>query len=70
MSQQAISERISGIGFLASLIASLIVGFGARIIMRIVALTAHMPPSFSIAGTLNIVFLVLILQRSSERLSL
>ncbi len=61
MTQQAISERLLGIGLLASLIASLIVGFGARIIMRIVALTAHMPPSFSIAGTLNILFLVLLL---------
>ncbi len=61
MSQQAISERLLGIGLLASLIASLIVGIGARIIMRIVALTAHMPPNFSIAGTLNIVFLVLVL---------
>jgi hypothetical protein len=46
-----------GIGLLASLIASLIVGIGARIIMRIVALTAHMPPGFSIEGTLNIVFI-------------
>ena len=42
-----------GIGLLASLIAGLIAGIGARIIMRIVALTAHMPPGFSIAGTLN-----------------
>ena len=49
------------IGLLASLIASLIVGIGARIIMRIVALTAHMTPGFSIEGTLNIVFLVFIL---------
>ena len=61
MSQQATSERIMGIGLLASLIASLIAGIGARIIMRIVALTAHMPPGFSIGGTLNIVFIVLIL---------
>jgi len=61
MSQQATSERIMGIELLASLIASLIAGIGARIIMRIVALTARMPPSFSIAGTLNIVFLVLFL---------
>ena len=61
MSQQATPERIMSIGLLASLIASLIVGIGARIIMRIVALTAHMPPGFSIEGTLNIVFIVLIL---------
>jgi hypothetical protein len=55
------SERMLGISLLASLIASLIAGIGARLIMRIVAVTAHMPPSFSIAGTLNIVFLVLFL---------
>jgi len=46
-----------GIGLLASLIA----GIGARIIMRIVALTAHMPPGFTIAGTLHIVLIVLLL---------
>src|SRR5712691_7876653 len=61
MSQQTTPERIMNIGLLASLIASLIVGIGARIIMRIVAVTAHMPPGFSIAGTLNIVFVVFIL---------
>ena len=61
MSQQTTPERIMKIGLLASLIASLMVGIGARIIMRIVALTAHMPPGFSIEGTLNIVFLVFIL---------
>jgi hypothetical protein len=61
MSQQSTAERILGIGFLASLIASFIVGVGARIIMRIVILTAHMPPNFSVTGTLNIVLLVLLL---------
>jgi hypothetical protein len=61
MSQQTTSERMLGIGVLASLIASLITGIGARIIMRIVALTAHMPPGFSIEGSLNIVFIVLLL---------
>jgi hypothetical protein len=61
MSQQATSERMLGIGVLASLIASLITGIGARIIMRIVALTAHMPLGFSIEGTFNIIFLVLFL---------
>jgi hypothetical protein len=59
--QKATSEILMGIGLLASLIASLIAGIGARIIMRIVALTAHMPPSFSIAGTLHIVLLVFLL---------
>jgi uncharacterized membrane protein YagU involved in acid resistance len=61
MSQQATSERMLGIGLLASLIAGLIAGISARIIMRIVALTAHMPPDFSIAGTLNVVFIGFIL---------
>jgi hypothetical protein len=56
MSQQATPERIFGIGLLASVIASLMAGIGARIIMRIVALTAHMPLSFSITGSLNVVF--------------
>lgn len=49
------------IGLFASLIAGLIVGIAARIIMRIVAVTAHMPPGFSIEGTLNIVFFVFFL---------
>jgi hypothetical protein len=62
MAQQATpEERMLGIGVLASLIAGLIAGISARIIMRIVALTAHMPPGFSIAGTLNVVFLGFIL---------
>ena len=61
MLEQATSERLMGIGFLASLIASLITGIAARIIMRIVALTAHMPPSLTIAGTFHIVFLGLLL---------
>jgi len=60
MSQQATPERIFGIGLLASLIASLITGIGARIIMRIVALTAHVQPGFSIAGTFHIVFIALL----------
>ena len=61
MSQQTPAERILSIGLLASLIASLITGMCARIIMRIVVLTAHMPAGFSVAGTLNIVLLALLL---------
>jgi len=49
-----ISERTMGVAALASLTAGLVAGIGARIIMRIVALTAHKSPDFSIAGTLNI----------------
>jgi len=61
MTQQTTAERILGIGFLASLIASFMIGVGARIIMRIVAFTAHIPPNFSVPGTLNIVLLALLL---------
>ena len=50
----AISERTMGVAALASLTAGCVAGVGARIIMRIVALTSHMSPAFSIAGTLNI----------------
>lgn len=49
-------ERMFRVGALASLSAGLVAGIGARIIMRIVALTSHMPPSFSFAGTITIVF--------------
>jgi len=55
MSQQATADRIIGVILPASLIASLVAGMSARIIMRIVALTAHQPPGFSSAGTLRIV---------------
>ena len=51
-----IPGRTMGIGILASLIAGVVAGIGARIIMRIIALVAHIPTSFSIEGTLNIVF--------------
>ena len=43
-----------GVSALAGLTAGCVAGIGGRIIMRIIALTAQMPPSFSIAGTLNI----------------
>ncbi len=52
----ALSERAMGVAALASLTAGLVAGIGARIIMRIVALTSHMPPTFTIPGTLNILF--------------
>jgi hypothetical protein len=51
-----ISERTMGVVALASLSAGVVAGIGARIIMRIIALTSHQPPGFSIAGTLNILF--------------
>ena len=49
-----ITERTMGVAALASLTAGIIAGIGARIIMRIVALTSHMPTTFSILGTLVI----------------
>ncbi len=56
MSQETtiITERMMGVAALASVTAGIVAGIGARIIMRIVALTSHMPTTFSIAGTLNI----------------
>ena len=61
MAQETVSERMLGVAALASLTAGLIAGIGARIIMRIVAITANMPPQFSIGGTLNILFAGIIL---------
>ena len=52
----AIPERTIGVAALSCLTAGLIAGIGARIIMRIVAITSHMPPTFSIPGTLNVLF--------------
>ncbi len=43
-----------GVAALASLTAGIVAGIGARIIMRIVAVTSHMPTTFSIAGTIVI----------------
>ena len=54
MSQETTPERMFGVGALSSVTAGLIAGIGARIIMRIVAITSHMPTTFSILGTLNI----------------
>jgi hypothetical protein len=61
MPQETTPERMFGVGALSSVIAGLVAGIGARIIMRIVAVTAHMPLQFSIAGTLNILFFGLFL---------
>ncbi len=49
-----VTERTMGVAALASLTAGLIAGIGARIIMRVVAITSHMPVGFSVAGTLVI----------------
>ncbi len=55
MSEQATPERMLGIGLLASLIAGLIAGISARVVMRIMALTDHLPLQFSLGGTLNVI---------------
>ena|SRR6266567_7296288 len=60
MSQQATADRMVGVGLLASVIAGDIAGISARMVMRIVAVTAHIPLQFTVA-TLNIVFFGLIL---------
>jgi len=49
-----------GVAALASLTAGVVTGIVARINMRIVALTSHQSPGFSIAGTLNIFFICII----------
>ena len=49
-----------GVVALASLTASVVTGIVARINMRIVALTSHQPPGFSIVGTLNIFFICIV----------
>ena len=61
MSQRITPERMFGVGALASVTAGLVAGIGARIIMRIVAVTSHMPPQFSIGGTLNIIIIGIVI---------
>ena len=53
--QEQTTDRMVGVGFLSNVVASLIAGIGARIVMRIVALTAHLPLQFTVA-TLYIIF--------------
>src|SRR6266496_1031190 len=60
MSQKAPTDRIVSILLLSCMIAGLIAGISARIIMRIVALTAHIPLSFT-GASFNIVFIGFIL---------
>jgi hypothetical protein len=59
MPQQATTDRMVYVGLLSSLVAGLIVGISARIVMRIVAVTARLPLQFTVA-TLNIIFFGLI----------
>jgi hypothetical protein len=61
MSQQAPKDRMVGTLLLSSIIAGLIAGISARLVMRVVALTAHMPLQFT-AASLNIVLIGLILR--------
>ena len=57
MSQQIVPERVIGIGILSGMVAGLITGTGARIAMRIVALSAHRSPIFTVGGTFSILFI-------------
>jgi hypothetical protein len=54
-------DRMVGAIFLSILVAGLIAGIGARIIMRIVALTAHIPLTFTLNGTLGLVMIIFLL---------
>lgn len=51
------ADRMVGAIFLSSLIAGLIVGIGARLVMRIVAITAHIPLTFTFDGTFGLVMI-------------
>jgi len=53
--------RVAGLGVLAGLLAGLVAGIVARIDMRIVALSAGMPPTFTVGGSLNIALIGAIL---------
>ena len=55
MQEQTTPDRMVGVGFLSNVVAGLITGIAARIVMRIVALTAHLPVGFT-AATLIILF--------------
>ncbi len=57
MPQKTTPQRLLGVGTLASVTAGLLAGIGARIIMRIVAVTAHLPTQFSVGGTVFILFI-------------
>lgn len=48
-------DRKAGAILLSSMAAGLILGIGARIVMRIVAITAHIPLTFTLDGTLGLV---------------
>lgn len=51
------ADRMAGAILLSSVIAGLIVGIGARIVMRIVAITAHIPLTFTLDGTFGLVMI-------------
>jgi hypothetical protein len=60
-SQRTELDRLAGAIFLSSLFAGLIAGIGARIVMRIVALTANVPLTFTFDGTFGLVMSVFFL---------
>src|SRR5947209_13148733 len=51
------ADRLAGAILLSSMIAGLVVGIGARIVMRIVAITAHIPLTFTLDGTFSLVMI-------------
>jgi hypothetical protein len=61
MSRQPAAAEPIAIALLARLVAGLITGIAARIIMRVVALTAHKRPIFGLANSLRIVWYALVI---------
>jgi membrane protease YdiL (CAAX protease family) len=55
--QKTQSDRVAGAIMLSSIIAGLILGIGARLVMRIVALIAHIPLTFTFDGTFGLVMI-------------
>ena len=51
------ADRLAGAILLSSMFAGLIAGIGARIVMRIVAITAHVPLTFTLDGTFGLVMI-------------
>lgn len=55
--QRTETDRMAGAIMLSSVIAGLILGIGARAVMRIVAITAHIPLTFTFDGTFGLVMI-------------
>lgn len=55
--QRTQADRMAGAILLSSIFAGLILGIGARLLMRIVAITAHIPLTFTFDGTFGLVMI-------------